>query len=303
MAGSRAVEVVIESLKYADLIVFVDDCCPLNTGKYLSEKVKSSKLLIIHNEKNQGVGFSTKKGFQILLDHGCQLILKLDADGQMKPSDIPRMLLPIVNNECDATKGNRFSNIDKLFRMPKIRLVGNIFLSYITKFTTGYWDLFDPTNGFIAFNASVLKAINFSKLDNKFFFETDILFRCALKNINIKNVDIETSYGNSFSSLNPLKEFLVFFFKHLKVLIKRIFYQYYILDFNQGSIELTLFFILGFITSIIGINADFQVHLILIGSMSFPFYIFLLFVVISIQLFLSFIYYDCTTRVLSRMKR
>ena len=89
--------------------------------------------------------------------------------------------------------------------MPKIRLVGNT-LSYMTKFSTGYWEIFDPTNGFIAFKSEVLRNIDLRKTDDKYFFETDILFRCGLKNIKIKNIEVDISYKDIYSSLNPINE-------------------------------------------------------------------------------------------------
>jgi hypothetical protein len=186
--------------------------------------------------------------------------------------------------------------------MPKIRLFGNVFLSYLTKFSTGYWEIFDPTNGFIAFNAETLREINFSKTDNRFFFETEILFRCALQNIVIKNVSIDANYFSNYSSLNPAKEIYPFLIKNIKLIFKRIIYQYYILDFNVGSIELFLSLIFGFVSFIIGIYlfiiSNITNNMATAGTVS----IFTILSIIGIQFFLSFIYYDCSTKVILRKK-
>ena len=61
----------------------------------------------------------------------------------MDPRYIPLLIEPIINKTSDFTKGNRFRNIDVLIKMPKLRLFGNIILSFITKLSTGYWELFD----------------------------------------------------------------------------------------------------------------------------------------------------------------
>ena len=129
--------------------------------------------------------------------------------------------------------------------MPKIRLIGNTFLNYLCKFSTGYWEISDPTNGFIAFSKDKLKEVDLRKTDNRFFFETDVLFRCSLKNISIKNVSIDANYLNHYSSLSPIKEIIPFFIKNIKLLLKRIFYQYFLFDFNVGSIELVLSILLS----------------------------------------------------------
>ena len=97
------------------------------------------------------------------------------------------MIKPIRNGETDITKGNRFINIEKLSSMPKLRLFGNISLSFLAA-STGYWDLFDPTNG-LAIHRDALEKINIDKIDNK-FFETDLLFRFGLVNAFVIEVPL-----------------------------------------------------------------------------------------------------------------
>lgn len=302
MGGDITLKLISDVLNYADIVVLVDDKCPLHTGKKVKESNINSKVHIIFNERNMGVGGSTKKGFEWLLKKDCQIIIKMDADYQMNPSDIPKMCNPILKNECDSTKGNRFTNFEKLIKMPKIRLIGNVFLSYLTKFSTGYWEIFDPTNGFIAFNAETLREINFSKTDNRFFFETEILFRCALQNIVIKNVSIDANYFSNYSSLNPLKEIYPFLIKNIKLIVKRIIYQYYILDFNVGSIELFLSLIFGIFAFIIGIYLFIVSNITNVLASAGTVSIFIILSIIGIQFFLSFIYYDCSTKVFLRKK-
>ena len=136
MGGDITLKLISDVLNYADIVVLVDDKCPLHTGKKVKESNINSKVHIIFNERNMCVGVSTKRGFEWLLKKYCQIIIKMDADYQMNPSDIPKMCNPILKNECDSTKGNRFTNFEKLIKMPKIRLIGNVFLSYLTKFST-----------------------------------------------------------------------------------------------------------------------------------------------------------------------
>ena len=254
--GNKAtLKTVLSVIEYVDWVVFIDDCCPYKTGAQIKDKIKEDKLFVIYNQKNIGVGGSTKKGFKWLLDKGCDIILKIDADGQLRAEDIPKMCMPIIKDKCDATKGNRFTDIDKLYRIPRVRLIGNIFLGFITKLSTGYWEIFDPTNGFIAFSSTVLKEIELNKTDNRYFFETDVLFRCALKNIIINNVAIEPIYKENKSSLKPFNEITNFFIRHIKLTFKRILYQYFLLDFNPGSIELVLSIIIGGLSFIIGLTS------------------------------------------------
>ena len=300
MSGIIAVKVIEDVLNYVDLVVLIDDKCPKSTGNLVEKSIKSEKLKVIYNLNNLGVGGATKKGFKYLLENNCDVIIKLDSDGQMNVADIPAMYVPIVNNICEATKGNRFTSMENIKNIPKIRLFGNICLGFITKLSTGYWDLFDPTNGFIAFNSSILKIIDLTKVDNRFFFETDLLFRCGLKNIRIKNIETECIYNNLYSSLKPLKELPNFFKRHIKLIIKRLLYQYFILDFNPGSIELILSFAFGLISFVLGFLFVYKSSISGIFTSAGNVSLFTISSIISIQLFSNFIYYDCTTRIMNR---
>ncbi len=303
MAGDISIKLVEEVLNYADQVIFVDDFCPLKTGYKLEKKILNKNLHVIFNKRNLGVGASTKIGFRELIKFDCDIIVKMDADFQMYPRDIPQMVNPIINAECESTKGNRFTDIEKLFSMPKIRLIGNGLLSYFTKLTTGYWELFDPTNGFIAFKTSVLKKLDLKKTDNRFFFETDLLFRCSLQNVLIKNIPIEPIYKNSLSTLNPIKQIPIFFIRHLIIIFKRIFYQYFLFDFNQGSLEIILSIIMFIISFLIGLISIYRSTTTGILTNAGTASIFTITTVVAFQLLISFIYYDCTTRVFLRMKK
>jgi glycosyltransferase involved in cell wall biosynthesis len=95
---------------------------------------------------------------------GADIIVKIDGDGQMDPSLISEFVAPIVAGEADYTKGNRFFDLEEIRAMPKIRLFGNAVLSFMTKLSSGYWDLFDPTNGYTAIHADVARHLHFEKI-------------------------------------------------------------------------------------------------------------------------------------------
>tara|TARA_B100001250_G_scaffold413844_1_gene449433 strand:- start:1407 stop:2375 length:969 start_codon:yes stop_codon:yes gene_type:complete len=301
--GKITIDVVNDILEYVDYVVLVDDNCPYETGKLVENAINSTKLYIIKNDINSGVGASTKKGFEWLLKKECDLILKIDGDGQMNASDIPKMYIPILQNECDATKGNRFTNMNQLKNMPKLRLLGNIFLSFISKFSTGYWELFDPTNGFIALDGKVLAKLPLNKIDNRFFFETDLLFRCGINNVAVKNVSVDINYNkknSACSSLNAIKEIPHFLTKHFFIAIKRIAYQYFIFNFNPGSLDLLISFFFSIIALLVFIISILMNDFDYIFNSSITLLSFLISVLIAVKFYISFIYYDCSNNILSR---
>jgi len=300
-----ALNVANTLLDFVDMVICVDDKCPLNTGKIIERGRKDDKrIIVLYHDENKGVGGATKTGIKYALDLDFEIIIKIDSDGQMSPNDIPRLIEPLLSGQCGLAKGNRFTDNEVLTNMPIIRLLGNIFLSFLTKLSTGYWELFDPTNGFIAMNHKTAKLIKLDKVDDRFFFESDILFRCSLSDVVIFDIPIEANYKNEVSSLNPIKQVLPFLIKHIRCTFKRILYHYFVRDFNPGSISL----ILGMFSGIIGIYIGSSRFMITkITGATTPFGIQVLFltcILISNQLLISFIFYDATQRpLLRRLKK
>ena len=287
-------------IKFVDKLICVDDYCPDSTGEKIRNSLTNDKLDFVFHDSNQGIGGAMKSGFIYALRFEPEIIIKIDSDGQMNPILIPKLIEPIINGISEVTKGNRFTSPKSIKKMPLIRIIGNIGLGFITKLSTGYWELFDPTNGFIAMRAEVLKDIYLDKIDNGYFFETDFLFRCSLNNILISEIAMEAVYGDEKSSLNPLKEFFSFFYKNVNIFLKRIAYQYFLLDFNPGSLSLSLGFILGVFTLLIGIRS-FTYYQEL--NLETPLGIQILFLATSLicnQLIISFIYYDVSQKPLFR---
>ena len=73
-----------------------------------------------------------------------------------------------MNEDYDYSKGNRFFNLSDLKGMPRIRIFGNAVLSFC-KLSTGYWNIFDPTNGFIAINSKIIRLLPLNKISDSYF--------------------------------------------------------------------------------------------------------------------------------------
>jgi glycosyltransferase involved in cell wall biosynthesis len=221
-------------------IYVVDDCCPEDSGDFVQSHCKDERVTIIRTPENRGVGGAVMAGYQAALEAGADIIVKIDGDGQMDPGLIPAFIAPIVAKEADYTKGNRFFDLEEIRVMPKARLFGNAVLSFMTKLSSGYWDLFDPTNGYTAIHAEVVRHLPFEKISQRYFFETDMLFRLNTLRAVIVDVPMDAKYGAEASSLKISKIIGEFFFKHVRNFLKRIFYNYYLRDMSLASIELPL---------------------------------------------------------------
>lgn len=221
-------------------IFVVDDCCPESSGDFIRENCTDHRVVVLHNVKNQGVGGAVMAGYKAAIEMGADIIVKVDGDGQMDPSLIPDFVAPIIAGEADYTKGNRFFDLEQIHAMPKVRLFGNAALSFMTKLSSGYWHLFDPTNGYTAIHADIARHLPFEKISRRYFFETDMLFRLNILRAVVVDVPMDAKYGNEVSNLKISRIVGEFFVKHIRNFLKRIFYNYYLRDMSLASLELPL---------------------------------------------------------------
>jgi dolichol-phosphate mannosyltransferase len=201
---------VIQSIPgFIDNIIVIDDGCPEGSADeaLLSER---ENLHIIRHEQNQGVGGAVVSGYIKAMELGADIIIKLDGDGQMDPALMERLIEPITDGRADYTKGNRFRDFLRLQSMPKIRLIGNSVLSFMTKLSSGYWDTVDPTNGYTAIHKNALEKLSLKKLSKRFFFETDMLINLNITGAVIKDIPAPARYGDEKSSLSITKALVQF---------------------------------------------------------------------------------------------
>ncbi|MDY7577609.1 glycosyltransferase family 2 protein [Herbaspirillum sp. RTI4] len=221
-------------------IYVVDDKCPDNSGDFVMDNCTDPRVTVLRHESNQGVGGAVMTGYKAAIADGADVIVKVDGDGQMDPELIPYFVQPILNGEADYTKGNRFYDLQEIGAMPPIRLIGNAVLSLMAKLSTGYWDLFDPTNGYTAIHADVARHLPFEKISRRYFFETDMLFRLNTMRAVAMDVPMSAKYDDEVSGLKISSIVGEFLFKHVRNFSKRIFYNYYLRDLSLGSLELPL---------------------------------------------------------------
>jgi len=219
-------------------IFVVDDKCPEQTGVWVREKCRDPRVTVHINEQNLGVGGATLLGFELARKQGAEILVKIDGDGQMDPADLPRLVRPILEHRCDYAKGNRFFSPRHLKGMPTTRLLGNAALSFISKISSGYWRAMDPTNGFVALHAKVLDVLPLNKIDPRFFFESDLLFRLNTVRAVVMDVPIASIYRDEQSNLQVSRVVVPFAFKHVWRTFKRLAYSYFIRDFSLASLEL-----------------------------------------------------------------
>jgi len=232
-------EVVRAALPHVNAVFCVDDHCPDGSGDVVAEAFASEPAVhVIRREKNGGVGAATVMGYQAAMEAGADILVKVDGDGQMDPGLIPKLVQPILDGESDYMKGNRFFSVETVAHMPWTRVMGNAGLSFFSKLSTGYWDLFDPTNGFTAIQARVARELPMEKLHPRYFFESDMLFRLGVLRASVEELPDVAHYGGERSNLSQLHSLSTFPLLHLRNFAKRVAYNYFLRNFSIASLNL-----------------------------------------------------------------
>ena len=225
---------------FVSMIVVVDDASPDDTAAIVQQS-NDPRVHLIRRPTNGGVGAAMLSGYRFALEHGADIAVKVDGDGQMDSSQIDRLVEPIVRGEADYAKGNRFAHTRELAGMPLLRRLGNMGLSFMVKVASGYWHVFDPTNGFTAIRARALDAVDWEAVDPRWFFETSMLIELGLIGAVTRDVYMPVRYGSEKSSLSIRETLLGFPPRLFTRTLRRIWLRHFVQDFTA----LALFVVAG----------------------------------------------------------
>ena len=278
-------------------VIVVDDACPDGSGDVVEgwAKGRDARIRLVRNKANEGVGGAMIAGYREALKTDAEIIVKVDGDGQMDTSRIKNLIAPIVRGQADYAKGNRFDSLEDLEQMPKIRIFGNAVLSLMSKFSTGYWQITDPTNGFTAIHRRVLERVRLEKLRRGFFFESDMLFRLAIIRAVVVDVPMAAQYGVEKSNLNIRRVIFEFPYRHTVNALKRTFYNYYLREWNVASFELPLGFALLIFGTSFGISSWAQASAAGVVATTGQVMLSAVPVILGAQLLLAFLSYDVSS--------
>jgi dolichol-phosphate mannosyltransferase len=252
----KEIEDVIRSIPdYISHIVVVNDASPDRTGSIVSMLAENhSRISLVNHEHNQGVGGVMVTGFCKALQLGAQIVVKVDGDGQMDLNYLLALITPLVQGKADYTKGNRFRDFVSLRKMPSIRRLGNIMLGFLSKLATGYWNIFDPTNGYVAIRAEVLAQLPLERIARTYYFETSMLAELYLVGAYVLDVPIPARYGSETSSLKIHQILFEFPPRLLLTFLRRMLFKNFLYDFSMISIYLLSGIPLFLFSLIFGIN-------------------------------------------------
>jgi glycosyltransferase involved in cell wall biosynthesis len=243
---------VLETIPpFVDHIAVVDDGSKDRTGETVRGCQKGDpRIIYIRHEQNEGVGGAIATGYKWSRDQNVDITAVMAGDAQMDPSDLPKLLDPLVEGTADYSKGNRLFTGKAWSVIPKVRYLGNAFLSFLTKIASGYWHVADSQSGYTAVNLGVLKTVDLDTIYRRYGMPNDLLVRLNVYQFRVKDIPVNPVYGiGERSGIRIYRVVFTLSFLLLKLFVWRLKEKYIIRDFHP----LVLFYLLGFFLTPVGV--------------------------------------------------
>jgi len=186
---------------WVDAVVVVDDASADGTSA-VATGCGDPRVHLIRHETNAGVGAAMRTGYRYVIKEGFDLAGKMDADGQMSAAELEHLVEPFRLGIADYTKGNRFYFRNATLGMPAQRSFGNSLLSFMTKFASGYWHVFDSQCGYTVASVPFLRLLDLDQIADDYFFENDMLIRLNALNARVVDVPTSTIYAREVSGVS-----------------------------------------------------------------------------------------------------
>ena len=183
--------------EWVDDVIVVDDGSDDGTGGLAAQ----TGVEVITHTENQGVGAAISTGYARALELGVDVTVVVGADRQMDPAEMNRLVDPVVHDLCDYAKGDRMGHPEVRHRMPSIRYLGNLCLTVMTRWATGYDQLSDAQCGYTAINAKTLARIDLGTLYPRYGFPNDLLAKLAGARARVLDRPVSPIYGDEQSEL------------------------------------------------------------------------------------------------------
>lgn len=237
--------------EFIDYIITVNDGSKDKTSVIIHKLAKKNpKVIPLDNDPNQGLGYTLIKGFRYTLDKTDATAIGVVAgDAQFDTSYLQDMLDEFIEDSYDYVKASRFFHREAFKKMPRYRQIGNIVISLLTKFSTGYYNITDITNGCGFLRREILERVDFDLVQHRYDYETSMLTALSIAGARIKDHAVPAHYGEEKSTIKLLPTVL----RNLRAVHKgfwqRIYYKYILYGFHP----IALFLVFGLVLLSIGI--------------------------------------------------
>jgi len=243
---------------FVDYIIAVDDLSKDNTWKVISKLAKTNKRVIpIHLKVNEGIGGAYINGFNRALDEGADLIFTMAGDAQCNQDYMHNMIDTLLDENLDYVKANRFVHLEELKQMPAFRRIGNTVITILTKFSSGYYSIFDSQNGYGVFKRKTLEKLPFTAIGRRYDYENTLLIALSIMNAKIKDEPVPAIYGDEESTIPVFKTTMRALGVVWRGFWRRIYQKYVVVNFHPIALFLFGGLLLG------GFGVLFGIYLII----------------------------------------
>ncbi len=170
---------------------------------------------------NLGIGGAIQTGYLYAKEHGYQIAVQLDGDGQHDPTYIASVIEPIRRGECNYVIGSRFLDGEG-FQSSFLRRIGIKFLSGLIHLLSGK-KIYDVTSGFRAIDRQYIE--HFSKDYPTDYPEPEAIIDAVMNRGRIVEVPVRMrERENGESSINFKRSIYYMIKVTLDIIVCRISY-------------------------------------------------------------------------------
>ncbi len=236
-----------------DRIFVVDDCSTDNMDAVVRALAAADQRInYTRHATNQGPGQAIITGYKKSSEEGCDITVVVGGDYQMPLEEVDRFLDPLIDGRADYTKGNRFFVWEKTkVKMPKIRILGNIIITALTKMASGYYKIMDVVDGYTAITKDAIDRVDWDRAWKKYGYPMDFLIRMNAYGLRVRDIPRTPIYleGERQSQIKGMKYALRVSPMLVRGFFWRMFFKYIYLDFHP----LFFFYMLGLLFVPIGL--------------------------------------------------
>lgn len=234
---------------FVDEIIAVDDNSKDKTLVIIQGLAeKDPRVKSIHLDPNEGIGGAYLHGFEKAIADRIDVVVTMAGDAQCNPDYISKMVDTLIDENLDYVKANRFVHLGALKQMPRFRRLGNTVITILTKFSTGYYSIFDSQNGYGAFKIKTLENMPFEAIGKRYDYENTLLIALSIMGAKVKDEPVPAIYADEVSTIPVFKTTM----RALRVVWggfwRRMYYKYVI----YGLHPIALFLLSGLLLSAMG---------------------------------------------------
>lgn len=239
--------------EFVDQIYVVDDVSTDQTTTIVEDYIRTTgtqRVSLIKHQVNQGVGGAIVTGYRQAAQDGMAVIAVMAGDAQMDPEDLHLIVEPVADGRADYTKGNRLTSGEAWTQIPRVRYIGNVFLSLMTKVASGYWHIFDSQTGYTAISRQAIETIDLDGLWKRYGYPNHLLVMLNIHNFSVADIPVKPVYGiGEKSGIRIWRVIPSISLLLLRGFIRRLFFKYIVRDAHP----LVLFYFFGTLTFIPGL--------------------------------------------------